>query len=771
MMTSIHEQSRIEELLTQAHLVCQQGQLAQAQRHCLEILEILPDHVDALTLLGVIALYEQNLLRAVEWFDRVIAISPYNAVIHFRRGVALQVLVRLEEAISSYDKAIGVKPDHAEAWSNRGLALHGLKRFDDALASYGKAIAINQEYAEAYYNLGFTLQELTRPEEAISCYDKATTIKPDYAEAWSNRGLALQELKRFEAALASYDKALEIRHEYAEAWYNRGNVLKELRHSAMALASYDRAITIRPDYAEAYLNRGNVFLDIGQFEDALINYNRAIGINPHYASAYSNRGAALKELRRFEAALASYGQALSINPEGEFWLVAYFHIKMVICDWSSFGELSDQLAINIMQEERACNPFPVLALTDSPVMIQQAASNYVGNRHAEPPQGYENIQRERRGKIRIGYYSADFHNHATAQLMVELFEMHDRSRFEIIAFSFGPDPQNDDMRKRLLLAFDRFIDVRAISDRDVASLSRELEIDIAVDLKGFTKDARTDIFAFRAAPVQVNYLGYPGTMVAEYIDYLIADHTLIPERLQPYYTEKIAYLPDTYQVNDAKRRIADKIFSREDMGLPQTGFVFCCFNNNYKITPETFDCWMRILKSIEGSVLWLFEDSPQASANLHREAVRRGVDPGRLVFAQRMALPEHLARHRLADLFLDTLPYNAHTTASDALWAGLPVLTCMGESFAGRVAASLLNAIELPELITLSQEGYEALAIELATDQDKLAGIRRKLEKNRLSTPLFDIGRFTRHIEAAYTEMYERHRLNLAPDHIYIRPS
>jgi predicted O-linked N-acetylglucosamine transferase (SPINDLY family) len=296
-----------------------------------------------------------------------------------------------------------------------------------------------------------------------------------------------------------------------------------------------------------------------------------------------------------------------------------------------------------------------------------------------------------------------------------------------------------------------------------------LEVDIAVDLKGFTVDARTDIFSYRAAPIQVNFMGYPGTMAAEYMDYLVADSILVPQQYQQFYTEKIVYLPDSYQVNDTKRQIADKIFTRKELGLPETGFVFCCFNNNYKITPDIFDCWMRILQRLEGSVLWLYVDNEQASANLRKEAVRRGVDADRLVFAGRMPLPEHLARHRSADLFLDTLPCNAHTTASDALWAGLPVLTRIGESFAGRVAASLLNAVHLPELITSSQDEYEASAIELATDPVKLNEIRRKLDKNRLAAPLFDSGLFTRHIEAAYLEMYERYHLDLPPDHIYVK--
>jgi predicted O-linked N-acetylglucosamine transferase (SPINDLY family) len=319
-------------------------------------------------------------------------------------------------------------------------------------------------------------------------------------------------------------------------------------------------------------------------------------------------------------------------------------------------------------------------------------------------------------------------------------------------------------------SFDRFIDTGALSDKDVALLARSLEIDIGVDLNGFTQGGRTNVFALRSAPIQVNYLGYPGTMGAGYIDYLVADSTLIPEGQQQHYTEKIAYLPDTYQVNDSKRLIAEKLFPKTECGLPEEGFIFCCFNNNFKFTPEIFDIWMRLLSRVEGSVLWLFEGNAAAAKNLRAEAQARGVTPERLVFAKRADLSEHLARHRLADLFLDTLPCNAHTTASDALWAGLPVLTCLGQTFAGRVAASLLNGVGLPELITRSLDEYEALALELATNPQKLLSLKQTLAANRSTRPLFDTALFTKHIESAYVSMWKRHRAGLAPEHIYVRP-
>ena len=422
-----------------------------------------------------------------------------------------------------------------------------------------------------------------------------------------------------------------------------------------------------------------------------------------------------------------------------------------------------------IKENKKCSlNFPVLIFSDSLLIQSKNCEVFINDKHPLNLSLGLISKYQRKNKIRIGYYSADFHNHATSYLMAELFERHDKTKFELIAFSFGPD-EKDEMRHRISNAFNQFIDVRFKSDRDIALMSREMGIDIAVDLKGFTENARTDIFSHRAAPIQVNYIGYPGTMAAEYIDYIIADQMIIPTESRKYYYEKVVYLPNSYQVNDRKRIIADKAFTREELGLPKKGFVFCCFNNNFKITPHTFDGWIRILKAVEGSVLWLLEDNTTARINLLKEAKKRGLNPIRLVFAKRMKLPEHLARHCAADLFIDTLPYTAHTTTSDALWAGLPVLTCTGESFASRVAASLLNAIELPELIATTQEQYESIAIELANNPEKLKAIKDKLESNKLTTALFDTPRFTKHIESAYMKMYERYQNDLRPDDIYIK--
>jgi predicted O-linked N-acetylglucosamine transferase (SPINDLY family) len=486
-----------------------------------------------------------------------------------------------------------------------------------------------------------------------------------------------------------------------------------------------------------------------------------------FADAHFNRGNLLAQLKRAVEALASYERAMALEPDLAFLSGQVIGTRMAICDWSRSAAELAHLTKRIERDEAACSPFGFLALSGTAALQQRAAQIWVRERSPLNLMLPAIPKRAQHDRIRIGYFSADYHDHATTYLIAGLFEMHDRSRFQVIAFSFGPDSQGA-MRERIKAACDQFIEVRGKSDPEVAQLARDLQIDIAVDLKGFTDGNRVGIFALRAAPLQVSYLGYPGTLGANYMDYLIADHTLIPEESRRHYAEKIVYLPDSYQVNDSKRAIADRGYTRAELGLPAASFVFCCFNNNYKIMPDTFDRWMRILERVPGSVLWLLADNPTAAANLRREAERRAVSPERLVFAERIDLPEHLARHRAADLFIDTWPYNAHTTASDALWAGLPVLTCAGEGFASRVAASLLTAIGLAELIVSTPEHYEELAVHLATDAQRLTEIKQRLAANRLTAPLFDTQRYTRHIEAAYTTLYERYHAGLPAEHIDI---
>ena len=725
-------------------------------------LKFKPDFADAFSNSGDTLSELKRFEQALNCYAHALRLKPNVARTHNNRGLILQELKRFEEALSSFGRALEIEPDYGEAHYNRGNVLHELRRFEDALASYAGALEIKPDYAEAWNNRGNTLSELKRFVEALESYERAVQFKSKFAEAYNNRGATLYELERFEEALESYTRALKLKPDFADACNNRGVTLNELGRFEEALESYALATRIKPDFAEAHNNRGVTLQKLGRFEDALESYDHALRIDPGFARAWDNRGLTLQALKRFEEALKSFTQALKIQPDSAFGLGTWLHMKLHVCDWSDFDSSIADLAAKIQQGKKASPPFSVLALIDSLSLQRQAAEIWVKDKY--PPSSLQPpiAKRGRHERIRVGYFSGDYRNHPVSTLTAEMFELHDRSRFEITAFSFGPDTQ-DEMRKRIEGAFERFIDVRGKSDLEVAQLARSMELDIAVDLGGFTEGSRPNVFAIRAAPLQVSYLGYLGTLGAPYMDYLIADSTIVPVEHQVYYAEKIIYLP-SYQANDSKRVISNKRFTRQELGLPQTGFVFCCANANYKIAPGTFSSWMRILNKVEGSVLFLVADDATVQRNLRNEAAERGIDAGRLVFGSRLPTPDYLARYRTADLFLDTLPYNAGTTASDALWSGLPVLTRMGESFAARVAASLLNAIGLPELVTTTQEQYEATAIDLARDPGRLAELRDRLHRNRLTTPLFGTAQFTRRLEDAYTQAYERYLADLTPE-------
>jgi protein O-GlcNAc transferase len=710
----------ISQALSRAISARNAGKLFEAEQLCQQIIDAKSDVFDALHLLAVVQ----------------------------------SSMGKCETALASFDRALKVRPDVAEALFNRGNTLHDLKRFEEALASYDLALKAQPNYAKAAHNRGITMRELRRFEEALASYDRALTLRPDYAEALSNKGLTLHELKRFEEALVSYDRAVALRPDLAELQNNRGVTLNELRRFEEALASYDRALALRPEFPEAFLNRGNTLKSLTRFDEALANYDRALALRPDYADALYNRGVTLYELGRFGEALAAYDRALAVKPDHIHAFGGVADCVNKLCDWRRTKDVADRLIAHISTKQSIIPPFTLLGYTDDPSLQLQCARNYVADRAMSLSPKVRAGTTWRNDKIRIAYLSADFRQHAIAYLTAGLFERHDRSRFEIIGVSFGVDDKSE-MRKRLTVAFDQFHDVGKTSDEDVAKLIEDLQIDIAVDLMGCTRESRFNILAYRPAPIQASYLGFPGTTGAGCIDYIIADKIVAPFEHQPFYTEQIVHLPDCYQVNDATRKIAARTPTRQEAELPEKGFVFCCFNGSWKITPEVFGIWMRLLHAVEGSALWLLGDNESAEQNLRREAQTRGIDPVRLVFARRIPLEEHLARHRLADLFLDTLPYNAHTTASDALWVGLPMITRQGGAFAGRVAASLLNAIGLPELVTHSIEDYEALALRLANDTSLLEVYRDRLAHNRLTHPLFDTDRFRRHIEAAYFQMWE----------------
>ncbi len=601
---------------------------------------------------------------------------------------------------------------------------------------------------EVLVNLGNLLARQGRHAEAMKFYDQAVASRPDFFEALFNRGNLLLELKRNEEALESYDRVLAARQDFPGVWNNRGTALRGLHRLDEALASFQRAATLAPGHFNALTNAAVILWDMKRLPEALAAADRALGVQPGFAEALYVKANILRDLGRTDEALIAYEAALKSNPAHPHALNGAAQVARIVCDWNRTEVLTPRVIENAPGGRAVIQPFVLMGYSDDAALQRRCAESLVRKFVPRRP-ALRDVPRYGHDKIRLAYLSADFHQHPTARLMVELFERHDRNRFEVTAIAFGPD-DGSTLRARLKKAFDRFEDMRGKSDAEVARMLREREIDIAVDLNGHTAEGRPGIFAWRPAPVQVNYLVYPGTTGADFMDVILADRIALPADQQPYMREKIVHLPDSYQANDATR-VVPLPPSRAEAGLPQTGFVFCCVNNSWKITAPMFDIWMRLLSQVDGSLLWLL-DGPHAN-NLRNEAIARGVDPARLVFAPKLPAEQHLARHQLADLFLDTLPYNAHTTCSDALWAGLPVVTCYGKSFPGRVAASLLKAIDLPELVTATPQLYEALALELAQNPALLQATKEKLARNRTTTPLFDSERFRKNIEAAYEAM------------------
>lgn len=637
-------------------------------------------------------------------------------------------------------------------------------RREEALDLYGGLLEREPGHALAHYKRGNVLKDLARPEAAVASYDAAIALDPAYANAYCNRGVVLATLGRFEAARQSYDRAIALNPGDALAHYNRSAVLIELADPTEALASLDRAITINPTYAEAHCNRGTLLKQLKRLPEALASFDRALSVHPDFYQAHLQRGNLLNEQRAWVPAIQSFREALRLQPDSPFLRGVLQHCRMHLGDWTNLETELEQLTRAIEAGEAVSPPFPLAALLDSPRIQRKAAQIWVRECRAAAPLGTHAAG----ARLRVGFFSSDFHDHPVANLLAEVIELHDRSKYEFTAFAFGLDIR-DSMRQRMESAFERFIDVRDKSDEEVVHLARTLNIDIALDLAGHTALARPMIFALRAAPIQINYLGYAGTLGAEFIDYLMADATVIPPSQREHYSEKIISLPDSLLPHDRTRPIATQRLSREELRLPPSGCVFCCFNTSYKITPEVFDSWMRILLRTGESVLWLGHNNDWATRNLKLEAAQRGVDPARLIFAERTASAAlHLARFGMADLFLDTRPYNAHATAIDSLWAGVPVLTLIGASFASRVAASLLKAIELPELITTTPADYEDLAVRLANHPAELAMLKRKLAANRLTTALFDTRSFTRHLESAFTQVHQRQQAGLPPDHLEV---
>lgn len=697
-----------------------------------------------------------------------------------QRGLALHRGGDMAAAEAVYREALKLDPEQPDALHLLGLIAHQTGHCEAALNLFDEAIRLRSNAAAFWSHRGNALRRLGRWDAARANFDEAVHLDPSNAEAHFLLGLLDHERKNPAAALASYDRAITLDPQMVAAHNNRGNLLRAEQRYEMALESLDTAIRLAPKDAEAHTNRGNVLLAMGRYDEAVASYDQALALVPKLAAALLNRGLAEVERKNFAAALDNLRTALQLSPEQRYLPGLELYLRRMLCEWPDFQtdaqpdaqpdsqpdtdpeieRLLGQLALG----RPVVTPLCLLALSDSPALQRRAAEIYVADTCAEQVTA-SFAPRAPGRRIRVGYFSADFREHPVSYLTAGLFEKHDRKAFEIFGFAYGQATE-DAMRQRIRRAMDQFHDIRSLTDEEVVRLSRELEIDIAVDLTGFTQSSRTGIFARRAAPAQVNYIGYPGTMGAAYMDYLIADEVVVPHGHRIHYAEKIVSMPECYQAIEQPDWSGIRIPTRAECGLPEEGFVYCCFNNHAKIAPAVFAGWMRILGSVAGSVLWLVAGESGVSERLRRRAGEAGVDPQRLVFAPPWPYAEHLGRQRVADLFLDTHPFNAGATASAALSAGLPVLTRFGESFAGRMAASLLHAAHMPELVTATLAEYERTAIALAKDAAYLGRLRERLRVNATAAPLFDQAAFTRALEAAYRAMHERSLSGLDPEHI-----
>jgi predicted O-linked N-acetylglucosamine transferase (SPINDLY family) len=666
-------------------------------------------------------------------YDALLATAPDHVEALTDRGNVLARLGRRAEALASFERALAVNPAHVNALNNRGNLLKEEGRCDEALAMFDRALALDPRNPATLNNRANVLIELERPADAVGIFDRALALVPNDPEVLFNRACALEQLHRFEEALADLDRSLAMRSESAKALNNRGNILSALRRHEDAIASYERALALEPERADTLHNRGNVFTTLGRHSQAIADYERALALDPEHPHVFDSLSFA-------HLSICNWEEVARLAPHAENALRGNGGPISLIYPLYYFGNEAYHLAAARAYLKANCPP------VRAPLLAHSAS---------QP------------NKLRIAYLSSDFRFHPVATAIAELLERHDRASFEIVGVSFGRD-DGSEIRSRIVQAFDSFHDAVDKGAREVAELLRKLDVHIAVDLNGVTRGWRPDVLAHRPAPIQVLYLGYPGTTSAPFIDYVLADATVLPLDQQPFFAETIVHLPDCYHPNDTTRSLSAAP-ERSELGLPPGAFVFCCFNQSHKISAANFEVWMRLLARTDGSVLWLSHMNEFAMDNLRHAAAARGIDPDRVIFAPRLdRIEDHLARQSQADLFLDTLPYNAHSTALDALWAGLPVVTCAGSAFPGRVGASLLKAVGLPELVTANLEDYEALAAQLASDPPLLQGIRRRLAENRATQPLFDMERLCRHIEAAYLTMWDIHMRGEGPRHFRI---
>jgi len=788
----------IARLLNEAIHLHRSGRLAEAARLCEHVRQYAPKNLSALVLSATIELQSGRYNVADQLFQLAQAAAPNSADAAMGRATTLRAIGKYDQALVVLEDFLRQRPDYAVAWSNRGNLLLETGRLANAIESYDRAISLQPTYFDALHNRGVARMASGDNFAAEADFTRALELKPDFVQALINRGTARvrQSPDRTREAIMDLQQAVLLDRTNPDAWHVLGQSYLALGQHKEALANWSTGLAQHPNHGPMLYDRATLLNALGRCSDAADDFERLVSLQPNHAAAWQGRGIALARLNHEKEALESFSQALRFRPDDVHSLynrAAIFsglkhyaeaasdlealialdpdfprarglllNARLHLCDWKDLEQQREDIDGSVRRGLRVIHPFTYLLISESPAMQLACARLHTAGAYRAAGEPLYRGEQYNHEKIRVAYLSGDFYQHAVPSLIAGVLENHDRSRFEILGVSYGSNDKSP-MRARLEKACTRFFDLHEQDDRSIAALLRNQEIDIAIELKGFTGPERPGILAHRPCPVQVNYLGYPGTMGAEYIDYLIADRIVMPPEDRQFYSEQVVYLPDTYQANDSGRPIASDIITRRDAGLPKEAFVFCCFNGSQKILPPAFDSWMRILSHAENSVLWLLEDNQGAAANLRREAEARGIAAERLVFARYEPADRHLARLRLADLVLDTLPYGAHTTASDALWAGVPVLTRIGSSFAGRVAASLLTAAGLPELIIQSVAEYEAMAQNFAAAPEMLSKVREKLARTRQTCALFDTVRMTRNLEAVYVEMWQRHQRGESP--------
>jgi protein O-GlcNAc transferase len=740
----------------------QQGRVRQAEEICLQILSSDPHHFHGLHLRGIIALQKPDAAQAVKFLRAATQSEPAQPAAWSNLAAALLAVNQPVDALTASDAALRIQSSLPEGLVNRGHALVALGRHQEALAMYQRAVTVSPRRVDAHVGAGNALRMLERFQESLAHFEHARALDPESADVLVDAARALLLVHRPEAALELLSTACRLKPTSAAALTVRGSALRQLQRPSEALASYEAALRLRPDHAEIHSNIANVYLHVGRLEDSLLACDMALAIDPMHVQAANIRAHTLRGLGRYVEAAAAFDRLLANSPEFPYARGNRLYARAWVCDWTNYAQEVASIRSAVTEGKRACQPLSFLAIAHEPEEQLACAQIAVADRFPAQRRD-EGLPRIRGDHIRIAYVSADFRNHPVAYLLAGVLEGHDRGRFRTFALSIENDPRDSAIKSRIQHAVDHYEDVSRLSDREVAERLRALEIDIAVDLNGHTLSSRLGIFATHPAPVQVGFLGYTGTTGASYIDYLLADATALPDSVESGFSESIVRLPYCFLPNDDCEAIAEPTPARESVGLPAKAFVYCAFNNPYKINPTMFDVWIRLLHETEGSVLWLKGESPAVVENLRHEARARGVAPERLVFAPQIPkMEEHLARYRCADLFLDTLPYGAHATSRDALWAGLPVLTCAGRAFSSRVAASLLIGLGLPELVATSLDDYAGRAIELVSHSASLGALRARLASNRTSAPVFSTHRYCRALEAAFAGMLERQRSGVA---------